>query len=104
MAGWRYAFLRLNRHFPLESLRIRWKPTASKEAAREQEGQTMVAYLARHCELPPLNYSFNWLPFEKNGGDLLDRAIDWTESQVPAARETSGPVAGADAACRIIYS
>ena len=77
MAGWRYAFLRSVRHFPFEELQIRWIGTASKQEAREIECRIMLTYIARHGELPPLNYSFNWSLFDKDGWDGFDRLIDW---------------------------
>ena len=59
MAGRRYASLRLERHFPLDSLRVRWTAAESKDDANRIEGIVMLRYLQRHGELPPLNYSFN---------------------------------------------
>lgn len=72
MAGWRFAFFRFERHFPHESLRIRWIPTDTKAAAENYEGRIMLTYLMRHSELPPLNYKFNWKPFEQLGWNLFD--------------------------------
>src|SRR5262249_24094478 len=62
-AGWRFTFFDFARHFPVASLRVRWCPTKDKDAAVRLEGQILLAYLRRHCELPPLNYQFNWTPF-----------------------------------------
>lgn len=72
MAGWRFAFFRFAKHFPFASLRIRWNVTPTKEEAYDLEGRMLLAYLSRHLELPPLNYQFNWSPFEKDGWDLFD--------------------------------
>ncbi|MBM4037389.1 MAG: hypothetical protein FJ290_02645 [Planctomycetes bacterium] len=60
MAGWRYAHFRLDRHFPLSSLRVKWRVTKSKPEAYHAEGHFLLSYLRKHCELPPLNYKFNW--------------------------------------------
>jgi hypothetical protein len=73
MAGWRYAFFHFAKHFPLQSLSVRWQETKTKDEAYEREGLLMLTYLHRHSELPPLNYKFNWSPFERQGWDLLDR-------------------------------
>lgn len=75
MAGWRYAFFRFDRHFPFDELRIRWCTVETKAEAYEIEGRTMLAYLTKHAELPPLNYSFNWSPFKADGWDLFDRML-----------------------------
>lgn len=72
MAGWRFAFFRLEKQFPLADLRVRWRATSSKEEAYAAEGQVLLSYLRRHCELPPLNYKFNWQVFELHGWDILD--------------------------------
>lgn len=74
MAAWRYAFFRFERQFPFESLRVRWRGAATKQEAYKVEGQVLLAYLQRHCELPPLNYKFNWQVFEELGWDILDGA------------------------------
>lgn len=63
MAGWRFAFFRFERHFPVESLRVRWVTTVTKEAAYALEGRILLEYIKAHCELPPLNYKFNWHEF-----------------------------------------
>ncbi len=81
MAGWRFAFFQFHRHFTFESLRVRWIATASKDDARDAEGRLMLAYLLNHAELPPLNYSFNWRPFERDGWDLFDRLLSATSVQ-----------------------
>jgi hypothetical protein len=73
MAGWRFAFFHFGRQFPLSELRVRWRVTASKEEAYAAEGQVLLGYLRRHCELPPLNYNFNWQMFESHGWDILER-------------------------------
>jgi hypothetical protein len=72
MAGWRYAFFHFDRHYPFESLRVRWLETDTKEDAYRAEGRLMLEYLNRHSELPPLNYKFNWKLFEELGWDVLD--------------------------------
>jgi hypothetical protein len=72
MAAWRFAFFRFERHFPHDTLRIRWIPTDSKQTAEQYEGRMMLAYLLRHSELPPLNYKFNWKPFAEIGWKLFD--------------------------------
>jgi len=72
MAGWRYAFFRLERHFPVDSLRIRWIGTSTKQEAYAFEGRVMLTYLLRHCELPPLNYKFNWSAFATLGWTIMD--------------------------------
>jgi len=64
MAGWRFAFFRFERHFPVESLRVRWTATTSKEKAYAMEGRILLEYIKLHGELPPLNYKFNWSEFE----------------------------------------
>ena len=48
MAGWRFAFFRFERHFPHDSLRIRWIPTDTKEIAENFEGRVMLTYVMRH--------------------------------------------------------
>ncbi len=60
MAGWRFAHLRLSRHFPIEQLRVRWRTVATKDDAYSLEGEILRAYVTQHGELPPLNYKFNW--------------------------------------------
>lgn len=65
MAGWRFAFFRFERHFPLPSLRVRWATAPTKAAAYALEGRILLAYIKAHCELPPLNYKFNWNEFEE---------------------------------------
>lgn len=75
ISGWRFSFFRFDRTFPFSSLRVRWKTTATKKAAYELEGRMLLRYLQEHLELPPLNYSFNWSPFEKDGWDLFDVMI-----------------------------
>jgi hypothetical protein len=75
MAGWRFAFFRFERHFSLASLRIRWVATPTKKTAYQHEGKVMLAYLVRHCELPPLNYKFNWSAFEKLGWGIFDDQV-----------------------------
>ena len=72
MAGWRYQFFHFYKHYPFDTLRIRWASAESKDAAYRLEGQIMLAYLQRHSELPPLNYSFNWSPFRESGWDIFD--------------------------------
>lgn len=67
MAGWRFAYFRFARHYPFESLRVRWIDAETKTAAYEIEGRAFLAYITTHSELPPLNYSFNWSPFKADG-------------------------------------
>jgi hypothetical protein len=71
-AGWRFAFFRFERHFPVSSLRVRWLATETKAEAYNVEGRLLLAYLVRHCELPPLNYKFNWKPIEDLGWNIFD--------------------------------
>ncbi|MCY2993382.1 MAG: hypothetical protein NTY19_36720 [Planctomycetota bacterium] len=72
MAGWRYAFVRFERQFPLRSLRVRWVNTETKAAAHCAEGRILLAYLQRHYELPPLNYKFNWAGVKESGWHVFD--------------------------------
>lgn len=72
MAGWRFAFFRFGRTFPLSTLRVRWLVTITKEEAYAAEGQILLAYLRQHYELPPLNYKFNRQVFKDAGWDILD--------------------------------
>jgi len=60
MAGWRYAYLEMNRIFPLERIQFRYCVTKDKDAAYKLEGTLLHDYVNRHFELPPLNYKFNW--------------------------------------------
>jgi hypothetical protein len=71
-AGWRFAFFRFERHFPVSSLRVRWRATDTKSEAYRLEGQLLLVYLTRHGELPPLNYKFNWDSFEELGWNIFD--------------------------------
>jgi hypothetical protein len=71
-AGWRFAFFRFDRHFPIASLRVRWAATRTKAKAYRAEGQLLLSYLLRHGELPPLNYKFNWQSFEELGWNVFD--------------------------------
>jgi len=64
MAAWRYNHFHLERHLPLASLRVRWVVTKDKPAAYRAECKMLNRYLHRHCELPPLNYKFNWDMFD----------------------------------------
>jgi hypothetical protein len=79
MAGWRFAFFRFSRHFPIERLRIRWLAAQTKQDANEIEGRFLLSYLTQHLELPPLNYQFNWRPFKKEGWGIFDRLILYVE-------------------------
>ena len=74
MAGWRFAFFRFERQFPHATLRVRWREADTKEDAYAAEGEVLFDYVGRHCELPPLNYKFNWQVFEEKGWDILDQA------------------------------
>jgi hypothetical protein len=60
MAGWRYSFLEYGKHYPVDKLKVRWKTANTKTKAYGEEGNLLLAYLAKHSELPPLNYKFNW--------------------------------------------
>jgi hypothetical protein len=71
-AGWRFAFFRFERHFPVDTLRLRWVAADSKADAYRAEGRVLLAYLMRHGELPPLNYKFNWQAFEELGWNVFD--------------------------------
>jgi hypothetical protein len=71
-AGWRFAFFRFDRHFPVSSLRVRWVATGTKAKAYKVEGHLLLTYLLRHGELPPLNYKFNWKAFEEIGWNVFD--------------------------------
>ena len=71
-AGYRYQFFRFDKHYPFETLRVRWIAAESKPEAYRIEGRFMLAYLDRHGELPPLNYSFNWSAFEELGWEIFD--------------------------------
>lgn len=72
MAGWRYAFFRFHRHYPLATLGVRWIEADDKGEAYRAEGRVMFDYLKRHAELPPLNYKFNWTMFKELGWDVFD--------------------------------
>ena len=72
MAGWRFAFFYFERRFPIESLRVRWFSAGTKKEAHRAESQLLLTYLVNHCELPPLNYKFNWRLFEELGWKILD--------------------------------
>jgi hypothetical protein len=74
-AGWRFAFFRFERHFPVASLRLRWVSEESKALAYRAEGRLLLAYLLRHGELPPLNYKFNWQAFEELGWAVFDDVV-----------------------------
>ena len=71
MAGWRFAFFRFEREFPLSDLRVCWLATTTKEAYAA-EGRVLLAYLQKHYELPPLNYKFNRQVFKDAGWGILD--------------------------------
>ncbi|CAN5292991.1 hypothetical protein BH11PLA2_BH11PLA2_51340 [soil metagenome] len=75
MAGWRFGFFNFEEHYPLSELRVRWRATGSKSDAYAAEGQVLLEYIRRHCELPPLNYKFNWQVFEEHGWNILDRDV-----------------------------
>lgn len=60
MAGWRYAFYDMSRHFPLDTLYICWRPADSEDAAAREEGRLLDKYVRQHMESPPLNYSASW--------------------------------------------
>lgn len=75
MAGWRCAFFRFERLYPFSALRVRWLATATKAEAYEIEGRLFLEYLLAHAELPPLNYSFNWSVFRREGWDHFDKLL-----------------------------
>lgn len=81
MAGWRYCFFCLDRVFTRAKLQVRWIETQTKQAAHAIEGEVLLAYLRNHCELPPLNYKFNWSSF----GDKEYGCIDDYDAEVLAA-------------------
>jgi len=90
MAGWRYAFFHFGRFFPYAKLRVRWRPTKTKDDASELESRMLLAYLKNHYELPPLNYKFNWQIFEKDGGDSFGKLTGTetkSETQFGLSRE-----------------
>ena len=60
MAGWRFAEYRMDNQFPLNTLYFRWWVAKSKQEAYKLEGEELANYFKKHCELPPLNYKFNW--------------------------------------------
>jgi hypothetical protein len=62
-AGIRYALLEMNTMFPIEHLQFRYREVANKDAAYMLESELLNDYVARHFELPPLNYKFNWAAF-----------------------------------------
>lgn len=80
MAGWRYCFFCLDRHFKRSRLRVRWIDADAKVAAHAIEGQVLLTYLRNHSELPPLNYKFNWSSF----GDREYGCIDDYDAEVEA--------------------
>jgi len=65
MAGWRFTFFHFERYFRHKTIRVRWTNATNKETAYFKEGKLLYAYLGRHCELPPLNYKFNWSDWER---------------------------------------
>ena len=68
-------FFRFERQFPHAELRVKWRATETKQEAYAAEGQVLLGYVRRHCELPPLNYKFNWQMFETHGWDILDEDV-----------------------------
>ncbi|MBX9634986.1 MAG: hypothetical protein K2X44_08400 [Magnetospirillum sp.] len=60
MAGWRFAFYDMSRHFPLDTLYVCWRPANSEDIAAREEGRLLHAYVKQHMESPPLNYSASW--------------------------------------------
>lgn len=79
MAGWRYAFLRLDAITPFENLQVRWLECESKDEAKLVESRMLMYYLAEHREQPPLNYSSNWAVCEAEDWDYLDKLIGWED-------------------------
>lgn len=74
-AGYRFAYFYFARFFPLDSLRVRWISTRTKEEAYRAEGRLLLTYLYRHGELPPLNYKFNWDGLNDFNGDVIARCL-----------------------------
>jgi len=60
MAGWRYSYLGMRAHFPVDRMEFTFRVVGSKAKASGLEGKLLRAYVAAHFELPPLNYKFNW--------------------------------------------
>lgn len=50
----------VSKHFPLDSLWVSWCVTKNKKSAYEKEGEILSEYYSQHCDLPPLNFKFNW--------------------------------------------
>jgi len=65
MAGWRFAFYEMSRHFPLETLYVCWCPVPSEGLAAREEGRLLDEYVRQHMEPPPLNYSASWRHLRK---------------------------------------
>jgi len=84
MAGWRYCFFCLDRHFKRANLRVRWIGTNNKQEGHAIEGQVLLTYLRNHTELPPLNYKFNWSSF---GGKQYGCLDDYDAEIEAAARK-----------------
>jgi len=57
VAGWQYNLVELERCAPVESLRVRWLPTKTRQEALEAQTKLLHDYVVNHCELPPLNCS-----------------------------------------------
>ena len=57
VAGWQYNLVEFERCAPVETLRVRWLPTKTRQEAQEAQTKLLYAYVSNHCELPPLNCS-----------------------------------------------
>lgn len=68
-AGWRFAFYKMHRHFPLATLYICWRPAATEDAAAREEGRLLDEYVCQHMESPPLNYSASWRHLRQHAAD-----------------------------------
>lgn len=60
MAGWRFAYYEMARHFPLATLYVCWRSAATADEAAREEGRLLDEYVRQHMESPPLNYSASW--------------------------------------------
>lgn len=70
MAGWRYAKYQMEKHFPLETLYVSWRVTATEDEAAREEGRLLDLYVIQHMESPPLNYSASWRHLRETVEDL----------------------------------
>jgi len=58
-AGWQFNLVKFERCAPVDSLRVRWLSTMTREDALAAQIKLLYAYAANHCELPPLNCSLS---------------------------------------------